>query len=445
MTSGDTGHRLIEDWLPINEISVEAVREGGALAGHPPVNQLHVWWARRPLIVSRATVAASILPEDANRAEFISNIGTSPDVVTARRQMDETKATGQWSNISFPNRRSFLHNPKFLSEDSGTAPMVLDITAGGGSIPFEAGRLGFRTIANELNPVAGLILRATCEWPQKYGGELQEHFQEVRGRFLDRVRELTGHLYPEEPQPEVEHGNRKDETVRAKRYAQTYLFARTVTCPSCEGTIPLSPNWRSGFQGNRHQGGAGCGVRHLLIRDSHEGIRPDPRNRFTGQGYMPLPQLRGDNPGRIHLPGGPRWETGTPALLHHLPRHLANKNQIREALQAPQDLQGIPGTKTRAMTIRKRLIPDWPELAESWGTRRTFMPTEEVPHGDKIYVTFTTMECPDGATCSVRASFWLTASAYRHSMRWLTRIGMPASSTRTAKPPGATLPWRWTS
>ena len=42
--------RLIENWLPINEISIEAVREGGALAGHPPVNQLHVWWARRPLV-----------------------------------------------------------------------------------------------------------------------------------------------------------------------------------------------------------------------------------------------------------------------------------------------------------------------------------------------------------------------------------------------------------
>ena len=31
--------RLIEQWLPINEVSVEAIREGGALAAHPPVNQ----------------------------------------------------------------------------------------------------------------------------------------------------------------------------------------------------------------------------------------------------------------------------------------------------------------------------------------------------------------------------------------------------------------------
>ena len=74
----DQTERLIEQWLPINEISVEAIREGGALAGHPPVNQLHVWWARRPLIASRATVAASMLPVDTDRDGFISNLGTSP-------------------------------------------------------------------------------------------------------------------------------------------------------------------------------------------------------------------------------------------------------------------------------------------------------------------------------------------------------------------------------
>ena len=241
--------RLIEDWLPINEISVEAVREGGALAGHPPVNQLHVWWARRPLIASRAAVAASVLPADTDRTSFTKNLGTSPDVVTARRQMDEVKATGQWSNIPFPNQRSFLHNPEFLTKALNDVPTILDITAGGGSIPFEAGRLGLKTIANELNPVAGVILRATCEWPQKHGWELLDHFQDVKGRFLERVRERTADLYPEEPQPEAEPGNQQNSNVRAKRYAQTYLFARTLICPSCEGTIPLSPNWRLDSKG----------------------------------------------------------------------------------------------------------------------------------------------------------------------------------------------------
>ena len=60
--SHSTTRRLIEEWLPINELSVEAIREGVLLAGAlPPLNWLHVWWARRPLTVSRAAVAASLL------------------------------------------------------------------------------------------------------------------------------------------------------------------------------------------------------------------------------------------------------------------------------------------------------------------------------------------------------------------------------------------------
>ena len=68
--------RLIEEWLPINEISVDAIREGGALAGHPPVNQLHVWWARRPLVAARAAVAASLLKFDSDHKSFIAAVGS---------------------------------------------------------------------------------------------------------------------------------------------------------------------------------------------------------------------------------------------------------------------------------------------------------------------------------------------------------------------------------
>ena len=162
------------------------------MAGHPPVNQLHVWWARRPLIASRAAVAASLLPIDADRGWFITNIGTTTEVVTARRQMDAIKAEGGWSDISFPNDRAFKYNPDFLSNDTTEAPLVLDVTAGGGSIPFEAGRLGFRTIANELNPVASHILRATCEWPQRYGYPLLDEY----GRKPSLTDDLVRHRRP---------------------------------------------------------------------------------------------------------------------------------------------------------------------------------------------------------------------------------------------------------
>ena len=372
--------RLIEDWLPINEISVEAVREGGALAGHPPVNQLHVWWARRPLIASRAAVAASMLPEDANRAEFISNIGTSPDVVTARRQMDEVKATGKWSNISFPNRRSFLHNPKFLAEDSGTAPVLLDITAGGGSIPFEAGRLGFRTIANEINPVAGLILRATCEWPQKYGWELLEHFQDVKGRFLERVRELTADLYPEEQQPEDEPGNQQNENVRAKRYVWAYLFARTVKCPSCEGTIPLSPNWRLDSKGT--------------------GVRVVPDTTFGTCSFEIVTRASDQSPGTVSRAKAacPYPTCGATTPAGYISQEAQGGRLGHQLYCIIYRDSWYPTTKSgrlskRPKTFRGFRVPrpdddntegveiQLAEMVESW-ERDNILPTEEVPHGD---------------------------------------------------------------
>ena len=370
----------IEDWLPINEISVEAVREGGALAGHPPVNQLHVWWARRPLIASQAAVAASILSSDTDRAGFISNIGTSTEVVTARRRMDEVKATGQWSNISFPNRRSFLHNPEFLTEAFDDVPTVLNITAGGGSIPFEAGRLGFRTIANELNPVAGLILRATCEWPQKYGWELREHFQEVRGQFLDKVRELTADLYPEEPQPEVEPGNQKEANVRAKRYVWAYLFARTVTCPSCEGTIPLSPNWRLDSKGT--------GIR--VVPDTTSGTcsfeivtrasDQSPGTVSRAKAACPYPNCGATTPaGYIsqEAQGGglghqlyciiyrDTWETKTKS------GRASKRPKTSRGFRVPEE--GDDNTKL----IQAKLV----DLSGRW-EQNNILPTEEVPHGD---------------------------------------------------------------
>ena len=81
-----------------------------------------------------------------------------------------------WLNANLPNEN----------------PVVLDVTAGGGSIPFEAGRLGFRAIANELNPVAGLILRATCQWPQRHGYPLLNDYRECAEAFPSPRQRTVG-------------------------------------------------------------------------------------------------------------------------------------------------------------------------------------------------------------------------------------------------------------
>jgi adenine-specific DNA methylase len=109
---------------------------------------------------------------------------------------------------------------------NGNVPTVLDPFAGGGSIPLEAVRLGCRAIANDYNPVAYLILRATCEFPQKYGKRLAEDVERWAKRILERARERIGHLYPpgQDGHPVV-----------------GYLWARTAPCsnPTCRAEIPL--------------------------------------------------------------------------------------------------------------------------------------------------------------------------------------------------------------
>ena len=277
--------RLIEEWLPINEISVEAIRERAGAIPNPEPHQLHVWWARRPLAPSRAAVAASMLPTNFGRDEFIAILGTYSGIHHDQERMSDARQQGENKKLGYANRRSFTHNPTHCQLESlrraalqltgESTPIILDVTAGGGSIPFEAGRLGFRTIANELNPVACLILRATCEWPQRFGRQLLEDYQEVSEKFQAKVRERLANGYPDQPQPDCGDGNcphpqryrcvencqdrdscnhtnigsKNHAAVRSQRDWDGFLWARTAICPACNSVIPLSPNWRLDSKG----------------------------------------------------------------------------------------------------------------------------------------------------------------------------------------------------
>ena len=59
----------------------------------PAPNRLHVWWARRPLVVSRAAVLASLLPADADREKFLHVLGIHGDPVEAKRKIDIARRT----------------------------------------------------------------------------------------------------------------------------------------------------------------------------------------------------------------------------------------------------------------------------------------------------------------------------------------------------------------
>ena len=67
--------RLIERWLPIAEIGIESLRERTPMTPFPAPNRLHVWWARRPLVASRAAILASLLPANADHEKFKHILG----------------------------------------------------------------------------------------------------------------------------------------------------------------------------------------------------------------------------------------------------------------------------------------------------------------------------------------------------------------------------------
>lgn len=101
---------------------------------------------------------------------------------------------------------------------------VLDPTAGGGSIPFEAMRLGCNVIANDLNPVATAIEKATLDYPAKYGIDLITDIERYANRLQNIVSEKLEPYFS---------------SIKPKELIGDYLYYREVTCPHCGERVPL--------------------------------------------------------------------------------------------------------------------------------------------------------------------------------------------------------------
>lgn len=236
--NNEPDRRLIEEWLPIAEIGIESDRERGANSALPPIYYLHTWWARRPLIISRAAILASILPVGVDRKKFIWALGIHGDPIKARKLIERAnQEKRRLCPKPYGYDRAFMYTPNnedrtWISKEIGQeleTILVVDPTAGGGSIPLESHRLGCATTANDLNPVAALVLDATTKWPSRFGTRLIKEFQDLGDRFIAHAAPKYEGIFP---------SISKNTTVIG------YLWARTIPCPYCSGLVPLSPNWR---------------------------------------------------------------------------------------------------------------------------------------------------------------------------------------------------------
>jgi adenine-specific DNA methylase len=125
---------------------------------------------------------------------------------------------------------------------------VLDPTAGGGSIPFEALRLGCRVIANELNPVATVILHATLDYPARFGATLVNEITKWGSQLLTRLEQDLSGVFPDGQKiPPIEEARLAAHLARYPELREAfsaeaivdYLHVRQVTCPHCAGEAPL--------------------------------------------------------------------------------------------------------------------------------------------------------------------------------------------------------------
>ncbi|MBS7414065.1 anti-phage-associated DUF1156 domain-containing protein [Pseudomonas syringae] len=321
---------LIETVFPAQKVSFEAQQERTSVQSQTLTGLGSYWKGRKPLILVRAIVLASLLPPTDNaqadlalfeklmafdneglaRRALIGN-AVSPAEIAARIQLEDpwdyfkasikrgdvTGGDGRWMRFpldadaegislrwqrslsdddklviyrkllatcaSYEEKASLGKRPEELDQEwlyapawaevnrhyahlgvnvkslpelveqlgilrYGHRPRVGDTFSGGGSIPFEAARIGCDAYASDLNPIACMLSWGTAEIigaPNKRREEISRAQSTLAKAVDQRITELG-----------IEHdtnGNR----------AKAYLWCLEARCPETGWVVPLSPTW----------------------------------------------------------------------------------------------------------------------------------------------------------------------------------------------------------
>ena len=265
---------FIETQFPIARLSAESYKERKANNGQT-LTRLGKWWGRKPLVLVRAAILGMLMPasNDAKRdREIFLKIMTMDDQGVWERVKDGGSGA-PWRNddqsisraafyaLSYADRLRYCDRPEnvdgpsesaweeinahfgtaassltelieqFGQQQFGHRPRVGDSFCGGGSIPFEAARIGCDAFGSDLNPVAGLLTWASLNLLGG-GKDVQEEVMRVQAEALEVAdRQIT-----EWGVEHNEHGERAD----------AYLYCVEVKPEGCAYFIPLAPSWLIG-------------------------------------------------------------------------------------------------------------------------------------------------------------------------------------------------------
>jgi putative DNA methylase len=254
---------FIETQFPIARLSAESYKERKAGASQT-LTGLGKWWGRKPLILVRASILGMLMPasEDPirDREIFLKILTMDDDGAWNRckpadqRKVGQTKFNGlpyaeriamceRPENVSGPTRSAWMDINNHLGTEAyslpdlidqlgkrtyGHTPKVGDCFCGGGSIPFEAARIGCEAFGSDLNPVAGLLTWASLNLLGG-GPEVQKEVRLTQERVFAEVdKQIT--------EWGIEHN-------AAGERAEAYLYCVEVKPDGCDYYIPLAPSW----------------------------------------------------------------------------------------------------------------------------------------------------------------------------------------------------------
>lgn len=254
---------LIEKAWPTSKISEEVQKERNAKAGQTLTGLGSYWKGRKPLILTRACLIASLMPASdtaeglARDVEIFEKImafderamrkrlpvkkldllsGTYRDQVLAAKRPEEMDQKilldGIWDDVNAHLGTSAESIQELVEQLGimrfGHRPKVADTFSGSGSIPFEAGRIGCDVYASDLNPIACMLTWGSFNI---VGANDDEHrrMTEIQDKVLKQIDDEIVSLRIEHD----EKGNR----------AKVYLYCLETRCPRTGYMVPMAPSW----------------------------------------------------------------------------------------------------------------------------------------------------------------------------------------------------------
>lgn len=254
---------FIETQFPIARLSAESYKERKAGASQT-LTGLGKWWGRKPLVLVRAAIVGMLMPASddpkRDREVFLKILTMDDDGAWARCKPPVQRKLGRAGfdalpyaeriaecerpeNVPGPTEQAWADINAHLGTTAtslselidqlghrtfGHRPRVGDSFCGGGSIPFEAARIGCDAYGSDLNPVAGLLTWASLNLLGG-GSDVQTKVSQGQNKaFTAADQQIT--------EWGIEHN------ARGER-AEAYLYCVEVKPEGCEYYIPLAPSW----------------------------------------------------------------------------------------------------------------------------------------------------------------------------------------------------------